>query len=255
VLTRDLTGDGINDTWALTTFHQDFLEMALPSNNAAFVGIDPVTGRFINTTQTPEFLQTIEFMVQLRTEMLTMHEMDIGAEWNFFIDAFNNGTGAMRAAYHFAADAQILGVLQDPWGFVAFPRGPSGTGHMSEILSNFNAIPHFFNEQEVEDIMFAWALWQRPLPDAEDDDWIFAEYTRHYDRRSVDETMVMYTRNALFQRVPVWRMMPGAAMPRGEQFAFRVWNGMYDAVTIVEEAQQVWDERIRRSNVRMGFDE
>ena len=251
-LTRDVDNDGINDTWGITTFNDDFLQRALASNGAAYVGIDPATGAFINTTNTPQFLETITWVVQLRQEMIVMHEDDIGAEWNFFIDAFNTGVGAMRSAGHYVASAQILPNLTDPWGFVSFPRGPSaGGGHYSWVASNINAIPHFYTEQEIDDFMFAMSLWNRPLEGEEDDDWMFGEYARHADPRSVDETMVNFTRNPYLQIMPAHQMIPGG-IDIGPNWAWRVW-GDNEAATIVEEAMQILNERLAQVNTQLGL--
>ncbi|MCL1988983.1 MAG: extracellular solute-binding protein [Firmicutes bacterium] len=249
-LSRDLDNDGINDTWAMSSFNQDFLDRALASNGAAFVSIDPTTGEFINTTNTPQFLETINWVVQLREEMLAMHEDDIGAEWNFFIDAFNSGLSAMRSAGHYVASGEILPNLADPWGFVSFPAGPSGGDHYSWVTSNFNAIPQFYTEEEIDDFMFAIYLWNRPLPGADDDDWMFGEYARHADPRSVDETMVNFTRNPYLQVMPAHQMIPGG-IDVGPNWAWRIWADN-DAATIVEEAMQVLDERLNQVNTQLG---
>jgi hypothetical protein len=244
--TRDPENIGVPSTWGLTTFHQDFLERAIASNNAAYVGVDPITGHFVNTTQTIEFLEALSWVVQLRDEMLTLHEDDIGGEWNAFVSMFNNGHGAMRSAGSYVAGAEINPNLADPWGFVAFPMGPRASGHYSFVGQNFMGIPASFSADEVEAIIYAYRMWIRPMEDDDPDDWIFANYANHYDSRSVDETMVYFTRNRDLQRVPLHVLVPGG-MPHGAQFAFRVWVGN-DPAAIVEEAQQVWNDELARAN-------
>jgi len=127
-LSVDEDSTGIMDRWAITTFHQDFLAAALASNGAAYTTIDPVTGRFVNATNTDAFRETLEWLVQLRDERLTMHEDDVGGEWDVFRQMFNDGQGAMRIAANYVA-GEIFPMLADDWGFVAFPRGPRSDKH------------------------------------------------------------------------------------------------------------------------------
>ncbi|MCL2364888.1 MAG: extracellular solute-binding protein [Defluviitaleaceae bacterium] len=240
--------EGNINVFPLTTFHQDFFLQAMPSNNAGVVGIDPETGHFINTSNSPEFFETLQFMFQLRDEMLAMHEMDVDGEWDVFVDLFNAGRGAMRSAGHYVATS-IRDNLADDWGFVAFPRGPSAPwdGHMGELVGNFHAIPHVFDADEVDRIMYALTLWNAPLPDSEPDDWMIGEFARHNQPQSITETMINYTRNPEWQRMRVHAIMPVAAS-FGDSFAFRVWTGENTPASVLEEAQAVWNDYIARSN-------
>ena len=254
-LTRDTTGDGVTDTFALATFHQDFLPRALAANGAAVVGVDPVTGAFMNTSQTPEFYEALAWVVQLREEGLAMHEMDVDGEWNFFIEQFNNGNAAMRSGGAYISGAQINPNLADDWGFVAFPKGPNATGHYSFMSQNLMAIPAAFSPEEVDDIMYAFMLWNRPLGSDDDDDdmdWMFEQIPNFRDLRSIEETMVYHTRNLSLQRTPFHALVPGG-FSLGDGFAFRVWTGEFDAQTILEEVQLIWNENLARANESLGF--
>jgi len=256
LLTRDTTGDGINDTFALATFHQDFLPRAIVSNGAAIVDICSDTGRFINASQTPEFYEALAWVVQLREEGLAMHEDDIGGEWNFFVEQFNNGHAAMRAGGSYIAGAQVNPNLADDWGFVAFPMGPRATGHYSFMSQNLMAIPAAFDADEVDKIMYAFTLWNRPLgvdEEGADDDWKFEQLPNHNQIRSIEETMALHTRNQDLQRTPFHSLVPGG-FTIGDGFAFRVWTGEFDAQTILEEVQLVWNETLERANESLGLD-
>ena len=242
--------EGNITVFPLTAFHSDVFRAALMSNNARTVGLCPDTGHFINTTNEPEFVETLQFMFQLRDEMLAMHEMDVDGEWDVFIDLFNAGRGAMRVAGHYVASGQILPNLGDDWGFVAFPRGPSAPwdGHMSAGGGgNYNAIPHVFSPEEVDAIMYAMTLWNAPLPGSEPDDWMIGEFARHNQPRSVTETMVNWTRNPEWQRMDIESVLP-ISIPFGPQFAWRVWNEQHTPASVLEEAQAVWNDYISRAN-------
>ncbi|MCL2224575.1 MAG: extracellular solute-binding protein [Defluviitaleaceae bacterium] len=238
-LSRDEDGDGVMDTWALTTFHQDFLNAALASNGAAFATVDPVTGRFVNATNTDAFRETLEWVVSLRDEMLTMHEEDVGGEWDVFRQMFNDGQGAMRVANNYVA-GEIFPMLADEWGFVAFPRGPRSAHHYSWVSQDIMVIPHFYSAEEIDNIMFAMQKWVRPLEDDDPDDWIFEARDVHRDPRSVTETMANFTRNPDLQVMPAHEMLPGLGHTLNDLFAWNVWTGN-EASVIIEEAQLVWD--------------
>ncbi|MCL2371877.1 MAG: extracellular solute-binding protein [Defluviitaleaceae bacterium] len=244
--TRDLTGDGIPDTWGIATFGAQFLEMALASNGAEPVGFDASTGRFLNTTNTPEFLEALAWANALSEEGVTMPEPE-GMGWDFFLPAFNNGMAAMRAAGDYVAGAQVNPNLADPWGFVTFPRGPRAATPLFQGNMNFQAIPVNFSAEEVDDVMFALRQWIRPLP-AHDDPlaWTAGAFASHYHPRSVNETMIMFTRNpALSSPLYMW-LIPGG-MPFGPELGWRIWSGN-DPAVILEEAQPRWDEYIARAN-------
>jgi hypothetical protein len=196
----------------------------------------------------------------LRHNMWTLHEYDFGGgadDWNFFIEHFNTAQGAMRIASHYVAAAHINPNLDDEWGFVAFPRGPRAPQgvHMSFVLpSNISAIPAAFSPEEVEVILYAERLWNRQLPDAEDDDWIFEQLPNFRDPRSVHETIVNFTRNREMQRVPTHLTQPWQDTELfGRLFGWRIWNPLQlDPATIIEEAQQVFNEEINRINAIIG---
>lgn len=239
-LSVDHDGDGIIDTWAITSFHQEMFAHALASNGAAYAVVDPATGLFVNATTTDAFRDAVEWLVQLREEQLAMHEDDVGGEWDAFVDMFNSGQGAIRVAANYVAGNLTL---VDDFGFVAFPRGPRITTpftHYAWITSNINIIPHFYSPEEVDKIMFAMQRWIRPLPDDDPDDWIIDQLANHRDERSVFETMVNFTRNPDLQVVASHMMMPAAVTNEiNPNFAWRLWADN-EASVIIEEAQLVW---------------
>jgi hypothetical protein len=245
-LSRDFTGNGLIDQWAITTFHQDFLSHALASNGAAFAAVDPVTGKFVNTTTTDAFREAVEWTVSLRNEALVMHEDDVGGTWDAFVQMFNDGYGAMRIAPNHVAGNLFLD-LPDDWGFVSFPRGPRSDRHFSWVTQNILAIPYFYSAQEVDDMMFAIQRWIRPLDTDSNDAWMGEFFAYHRDPRSVTETMVNFTRNPAMQIFPAHVMMPGLGHTLNELFAWRVWLGTEPSV-IIDEAQPVWNAYLERMN-------
>jgi hypothetical protein len=96
---------------------------------------------------------------------------------------FNDGHGAMLSGVSNVAGARVNPNLHDDWGFVHFPRGPRMATHHTWMSPNVNAIPHFFSQDDIDEIMFAMQLWIMPLEDDDPDDWIFANYVNHRDPR------------------------------------------------------------------------
>ena len=246
-LSRDLTGDGIIDTWAITSFSADLLFGAMANNGATFVEICPDTGLFVSTTNSINFFEAIEWTSQLRQEMLLFHGLiDHDAAWDAFVQMFNDGHGAMRVAGHYVAGNLLL---EDPWGFVSFPRGPRGqpSQHVGWVSHNIRVIPHFFTPEEVDDFMFAMRMWARPVEGDASDEWIFENYVNHPDTRSVDETMVNFTRNPDMHIMPVHNMLPGLGEYLGPLFHWRIGWGA-EAAGVVEEGSLAFQAFLDRVN-------
>ncbi|MCL2405019.1 MAG: extracellular solute-binding protein [Defluviitaleaceae bacterium] len=246
--TRDLTGDGLMDTWGMASFSVDMLERAVASNGAMYIDVDPATGEFLNATTRPEFIEALTWVNQLQ-DLGVLMERPEGAEWNFFVDAFNNAQVAFRSAGSYVAGAQINPNLDDPWGFVAFPLGPRATTHQMMGNANLSAIPINFSAEEVEAIMFAINQWSRPMPEWDDPDaWMAGAFTNHYHPRSVEETMAMITRAPGHVRPSFHGLVPGRIPGlAGELFAWEMWHG-HDPAYIIENAQPTWLEYLARGN-------
>jgi hypothetical protein len=237
-LTRDIDNDGIMDTWALATFSADTLVAALGSNSAQFIGRDE-TGRFTNETLTPEFFETLVFVNSWYERGILMPQPE-GSEWNWFDQAFLNSQAAMRVGgTHFATS--IFNNLADPFGFVSFPMEPNVSEHRFMQQENVFCIPSTFTPEEVDDIMFAYMLWQRPLPEWDDPDaWKIGRYLVHTDPRSVDETEALFIRNQDLLGFPFQAFVPVLHGNAGVNpaFSWRMWTDESDPSVIVEEAQQ-----------------
>ncbi|MCL2202997.1 MAG: extracellular solute-binding protein [Defluviitaleaceae bacterium] len=265
---RDVDGDGVIDIFAHLGFNQEITARAVFSNGATFVDFCNDTDRLVSTINTPEFFEALEFLVNLRqVHGLGIHEEDLGTDqWDFFVEMFNHGHAAMRTLTHGHVLAQVEPSLNDDWGFVAFPRGPRAANHYTYSTGgNLMAIPAVFGDQ-VDDIMYAFMLWHRPLGIDEDDDvgdaddWIFEQLPFFPDERSVYETMVYHTRNPNLQRMSWHEILPGDDEIWRSLFAWRVWNDVdtenivwNDPAQIIEAAQLEWEATIEAANRALGF--
>jgi hypothetical protein len=255
-LAFDVDGTGVPTIAPHAGFNQEFLARAVFSNNARFVDYCPVEDRLVDRTNTSEFFEALQWAMDLRDEGLMVHEDDVGGEWNFFIEHFNNGQAAMRSLTHGHVLAQVEPNLNDPWGFVAFPFGPnSGGRHLSYSTGgNLMAIPAV-HEGMVDEIMFALMLWNRPLG-GEEDDWISEQLARFHDPRSVEETMVHHTRVSELQHLSWHEMLPGTDERWRQLFAWRIWGNREEwpnASTVLEGAALEWADVLSTANRILGF--
>ncbi|MCL1845635.1 MAG: hypothetical protein FWF77_07010 [Defluviitaleaceae bacterium] len=240
---------------------QDFAIQALTSNNADFAVLDPETGLFADATNTPEFSQTMEWLVQMRDERLVseVFRSDADGMWVDGLSLFRDEEAAMVASpFHFFAD-----LPHEEWGFVAFPKGPNAQTHYTPTSRHpFYVIPYFFSPQEVEDIVFAIRMWYR-LPETENPDWMHwaNEWFENADPRSISESMVNFTENPALQRITSPTMMPWAHWE--ESFSSH-WDQAWEwynrgdwqtqeldtrtAHQIINDAQAEWNEFLQRIN-------
>ena len=204
-LTRDIDGDGIIDTWAMTPdLATHVINAIVSSNGANYVDRDPATGRFVNATGRPEFLEALQFAMLLRDEGVMMPPPE-GAHWTWYQSAFIDGITAMAVE-----PLHVRGNLQnmtDDWGMVMFPMGPRATDFVVYVYENVIVIPSTFAPDEVSRIVYAIDLWNRPVRDTPYA-WQDGLWHLFRDARAVTETMAIVRNPNLVQ----WQyhvMIPG----------------------------------------------
>lgn len=243
-LTRDPDNVGYNTTFGLATFGQDIINRAVFSNGAQYVGRN-ADGTFFNATNTPEFMEALQFVYDLQHSGVMMPQPE-DTEWNWFQDAFWNGHVAMRTVAHYVFQ-DTLNNLEDPWGFVPFPMGPRVNEHLSFGYLNFSVIPHYFTEQEIDDLLFAYKLWTTTPEDFRGDDvWISSALTLQYNPRSVHESIALHTRDASRQAFPFQLAIPGIEL--GPDLAWDVWGSGYAPAQLVDRIQARWNSFINVAN-------
>ena len=245
--TRDIGNTGVNDTWGIATFSSNMLMLALPANGARYIYRD-AQGMFHNQTNTPQFLETLTFVNNMRHVYNVMMPQPPDSPWNWFDYAFRNGEVAFRTGGSYLASG-LAEHSDDPFGFVVFPVGPSGDTYRFQGNTNFHVIPSTFSPDEVDDIMFAYMMWQRPLPGFDDPDgWKAGAYLVHSTPRNVDETMALFGRDGTRWQ-PMWHaVLPGPGFHEGELFSWRMWHEDSDPAAIVEEAQPLVNEAVAEAN-------
>jgi len=241
--TRDLDNDGVMDIYGICGFHVDTLEAALPSNGAAYVRRDE-NGRFYNASLTPEFREAADFVHSWAAKGLVKPNPE-GANWDWFIEGFNEGTSAFRVTEEYAK-SQLEDVTFD-WGFVFFPRGPRMDRLVSAYHENVLFLPvNGYTDQELDNIIFAFGLWNEPTPGWEDDTevWKYDFYQRYRDSRAVDETLAMMRKlehNYLKLHPFILNLETG-------NVAYNIWSMESTPIELIEATREEWDYRISEVN-------
>jgi ABC-type glycerol-3-phosphate transport system substrate-binding protein len=236
-LTRDINNDGIMDTYAMPQdFSTAILEAAIASNDATYVDKDS-TGRFVNATQRPEFIEGLQYAIRLNTEGVMKPKPD-GANWDWFKSEFIDGNVAMRIE-----DSYIWGELQnmrDDWGIVFFPKGPRASTYIMYTRENVLVVPATFTAEQVNNIMTALALWYTPVTD----DWKSGYYNTFRDARAVDETLALM-RNTSIHRNKNYVLIPGL---NTGNIAWSMWGYQGEPAQLVESVAPNWNTLIAEVN-------
>jgi hypothetical protein len=240
-LTRDINNDGIIDVYALATLADDTLDTIVASNNAHYVDKD-ASGRFVNATGRPEFLQALQFSMRLYTEGYLMPQPE-GSAWNWYEPVFHDGRAAMRVAPQYVA--QNLADMTDDWGYVMFPRGPNASTYITSNDENVYVIPSTYSAEDIEKILFAFKLWSTPAPGNDAPDaWKESLYNIYRDSRAIDETLQMM-REPSHNIYKYFLLIPG--LQRGDM-SWNMWFDGVDPASLIESVQQSWDALISEVN-------
>jgi ABC-type glycerol-3-phosphate transport system substrate-binding protein len=237
-LTRDINNDGIIDTYALPRdLSTDILDAILSSNGATYVDKDPRTGRFVNATNRPEFMEGLQFAIRLNTEGV-MKPRPENTNWDWYKAEFADGNVAMRID-----ESYVWGELQnmrDDWGVVLFPKGPRSSNYRIFTRENILAIPRSYDEKMAEKIMYALQLWYTPVTD----DWKSSMYNTFRDSRAVDETVALIRDTSL--HMPKHYVFI-SGLNRGG-IAWEMWYHEGDPAQLIEAVSSDWNAKIADTN-------
>ncbi len=129
-LTKDTNSDGVNDTYGISTWQREIVKAAVFSNGTDYVRFNEETGRYENNQLSDDYLAAVQLGVDLYAEGLIMPQPE-GAEYTFFVDAFATGQAAMCSTEWYRHTS--FQEMEDDWGFVFFPVGPSANAKMQTM--------------------------------------------------------------------------------------------------------------------------
>jgi len=241
-LTRDINNDGKIDTYALPMdLSTEILDAIISSNGATYVDKDPKTGKFVNATGRPEFLEALQFAIRLKTEGV-LKPRPANSNWDWYKSEFIDGKVAMRIDESWVAnsDSAELTKMKDDWGMVLFPKGPKSSTYRVYSRDNLMVIPATYKSADVEKILWAVALWYTPV----DDDWKSSQYNYFRDSRAVDETLV-YARDPKLAMIKYFSYING--LERGD-IAWNMWYHEGEPAQLIESVSQDWNTKINEAN-------
>jgi len=237
-LTRDVNNDGRMDTYATTAdLSTEILDIFVAGNNAEYVRKDPKTGKLVNNTSSPEFMEALQFAIRLRNEGVMMPKPE-GAAWDWYKPMFNDGRVAMRLEQEYVR--QDIANMKDDWGVVLPPKGPRAKDYVVFTDENVLVIPKTFNKNQVDAILWAVQAWNARV----DSRWETALYPVFRDVRVVDETMRII-RDPKYQKFRNHILVPG--LNRGS-IAWEMWWYDGEPAQLVESVSQNWNNLIMDAN-------
>jgi len=237
-LTRDTNNDGIPDTYATTAdLSTEILDIFVAGNNSEYVRKDAKTGKLVNNTSAPEFLEALNFAIQLQNARVMMPKPQ-GAAWDWYKPMFNDGRVAMRLEQEYVR--QDIANMTDDWGMVLPPKGPRAKEYVVFTDENVMVIPNTKTKEEVEAILWAVQAWNAPLETR----WQDALRQVFRDDRVVEETMKII-RDPKNQKFRNHILVPG--LNRGG-IAWEMWYYEGTAQQLVETVSQSWNNLIMDAN-------
>lgn len=243
-VTRDTDNDGVINVYATASQQGGVFNVALATNNAAFVKKDE-NGKFFNATSEDAFLEAANWVVK----MSTTYEMPQpeGANWDWTFAAFINGDVAMTVHQDYFKSTLATN-MKDLYGFVMFPVGPRGDTYKTVYSDNTYVIPANYDAERAEKIAFAFDLYTDPTLGYDDPDaWKSSYYNFFSDARAVDETIAMMRQNE-YGVTFLSSMVPGYDL--GPQFYWNTYgrSGWRTVSEQLEESKNVWQAALDAVN-------
>jgi ABC-type glycerol-3-phosphate transport system substrate-binding protein len=238
-LTRDTNNDGTIDIYALT--RDSNLEMHnafISSNGANYVNL--VNGRFVNTSNTPAFIEALNFMRRLDNEGVLKLRPE-NAQWDWYIPEFIEG----RVAMHIEPEwrSQHFRNMRDEWGAVVIPRGPRVSEYVIFQDELVYVIPNTFTLPQVDQVLQAVELWRTPF-DNSPNAWKDQYMALYRCPRAIDETLaILREPKQTLQKYHLW--VPGLNVG---DIVWNNWGSDLTAAQLVESVTPAWNAIIAEAN-------
>ncbi len=127
-VSADTDGDGVKDQFGVGG---DMLESVLLfSNNASYIK-DNGNGSYVYNMNSPEAIEAANFARQLRFED---NVIDPEEDWVAAAKNFTDNKTAFMTFFIWAAQNEIGKNMENDYGFIPFPKGPSATEYGSPML-------------------------------------------------------------------------------------------------------------------------
>lgn len=188
-LTKDTDNDGQKDLYGLTGSNMDLYMIAVFSNNASFMDLDE--NGHLQISVNDDTLTAMQWAKDIWANYAYQQPAD--GQWDYYKAAWKQGFCGfyMYQTYGGFNDNSEMADMEDEWGCVAFPKGPSGEKYVHISSDNTVVIPNVYTEEEIKKMTFAFDVWNDQTPGYDgEDSWIGNKYM-FTDDRAVDETYAM----------------------------------------------------------------
>ena len=238
---RDVDNDGVIDIYGETQNAGNFTNAAVWSNGGEYVGQD-ASGKYVYRLEDPETLEALNWAVSVFNDYSLVYPE--GANWDYYKEAYINGEAVFMVEDAYAGQAQgFLSEMEDPFGFVMFPKGPQMDDYTNCWTNNLQAIPSNYDEERAWKIAFAWNLWTDDTPGWEDSDsWKSGYYAGFSDTRAVDETLAMMREKGI---ITYHGVVPNLQL--GPDLTYNIGIGT-DVTATVEAIRDTWKGYIDAAN-------
>ena len=186
----------------MVNFRSTFYNEAVASNYGDYIAMDE-NGKYYNDLESNETLDALNWALR----MLDTYDypQPEGSEWDYWVEAFQNGKGAFIAGEAYQASGDWAN-MEDDFGFVCFPKGPAADDYTNIRSDNVYVIPACYDAEKAWKIAFAYDLYTDPVPGYEDyNDALLGYYDSFRDTESVDLTITRLMENG---RVTYNNMIP-----------------------------------------------
>ncbi len=236
-INADTDNDGVIDRWAMVSDESEMKNEAVWSNGGEFIGMED--GKYVNKTESEETLTALNWALDMMAKYNYKPE---GAEWDWWKTSFPAGDAAFMVGQAYLA-ANELKDMEDDFGFVCFPMGPSAEYYTNVYTDNIYAIPACYDEEKAWKIAFALDAYTDLVPGYEDyNDRLSGFYDTFRDMESVDETIEILCANGF---TTYHDMIPGLSY--GEQFLWNV-NPDNPPAAAAEAVRNLWQGYLDYAN-------
>ncbi len=190
---KDTDNDGVIDRWPMTNFASSFYDTVVASNHTSLITTD-ANGNYVNNIESNATLEAMNWAVEMRAK----YEMPQpeGSNWDYMYASFANGEAAFQTEEAYKA-GQYVTQMEDEFGFVCFPKGPSADDYYSYSTDNLYVIPSCYSAEKAWKIAFVYDLVTSDVPGYEGyPAWKYGYYNNFKDSEAVDLTLPRLMANA-----------------------------------------------------------
>ena len=191
---KDTDNDGVTDVYGIIGSGDDFYFSAVFSNGGTFFDNDE-NGKLVPTMTSDQTMEALTWAKEIWTKYSA--PAGEGANWDWFKNAWKQGYCGfdMYQTYGGFNDNSEMADMEDPWGCVAFPKGPQGDTYVHISSDNITVIPAVYDDDTVAKLTFIYDMWTRPTPGFDDEFGWIGNKLNYTDDRAVLETYAMLREN------------------------------------------------------------